>query len=157
MLSKSTLLDVEKAVRLSRATIKNIKENLFWAFCYNVIGIPLAAGLFIPVTGWELNPMFGAAAMSLSSFCMITNALRLNFFKSNEIKKEVKQMETILKIEGMMCPHCEARVKDVLEKTDGVTEALVSHEKGEAVVKTDKAIDVEILKNIVEAQGYKVL
>lgn len=156
VLSRSSLSDVETAIRLSRATLRNIKENLFWAFCYNVIGIPLAAGMWIPITGWELNPMFGAAAMSLSSVCVISNALRLNFFKT-KIKKETKQMETTLKIEGMMCPHCEARVKKALQETDGVTEAIVSHEKGEAVVKSDKEISFDELKSIVEAQGYKVL
>ena len=156
VLTRSTLIDVATAIRLSRATLKNIKENLFWAFCYNVIGIPLAAGLWIPINGWKLNPMFGAAAMSLSSFCVITNALRLNFFKTKNMK-ERKQMETIMKIEGMMCPHCEARVKSVLEATDGVTEAIVSHEKGEALVKSDKEIPFENLKKIIEEQGYKVL
>ena len=154
VLTKSTLVDVVKAVKLSRATLKNIRENLFWAFFYNVIGIPLAAGVWIPINGWKLNPMFGAAAMSLSSVCVVVNALRLNFFKINE-RKEVKQMESILKIEGMMCPHCEARVKNALEAVAGVTEAIVSHEKGEAIVKGDAAIDD--LKKIVEAQGYKVL
>ncbi len=157
VLTKSSLSDVVNAVRLSRATIKNIKENLFWAFFYNVIGIPLAAGLWIPITGWKLNPMFGAAAMSLSSVCVIANALRLNLFKTQKKIKEKKKMETTLKIEGMMCPHCEARVKTVLEETDGVTEAIVSHEKGEAIVKSDKEIPFDTLKGIVEAQGYKVL
>lgn len=158
VLTGSKLSDVVTAIRLSRATIKNIRENLFWAFFYNVIGIPLAAGMWIPITGWKLSPMFGAAAMSLSSFCVVVNALRLNLFKvNNKVKKERKQMETILKIEGMMCPHCEARVKSVLESAEGVTEAIVSHEKGEAIVKSDKEISFEILKEIVEAQGYKVL
>lgn len=157
VLTRSTLSDVGTAIRLSRATLKNIHENLFWAFFYNVIGIPLAAGMWIPITGWQLSPMFGAAAMSLSSFCVITNALRLNLFKVDKKVKEKKQMETILKIEGMMCPHCEARVKSVLEETDGVTEAIVSHVKGEAIVKCDKEIPFETLKGIVEAQGYKVL
>ena len=157
VLTGSSLLGVTAAIKLSRATLKNIKENLFWAFFYNVIGIPLAAGVWIPITGWRLSPMFGAAAMSLSSFCVITNALRLNFFKSNKKVKEKKQMETIIKIEGMMCPHCEARVKTALEAADGVTEAIVSHEKGEAIVKSDKEISLDTLKEIVEAQGYKVL
>ena len=157
VLSKGSLNDVSTAIRLSRATLKNIKENLFWAFCYNVIGIPLAAGLWIPITGWELNPMFGAAAMSLSSLCVIMNALRLNLFKINKKAKENKQMETVLKIEGMMCPHCEGRVKSALESADGVSEAVVSHEKGEAIVKSDREIPFETLKGIVEAQGYKVL
>ncbi len=157
VLTRSSLSDVSAAIKLSRATVKNIKENLFWAFFYNVIGIPLAAGVWIPITGWKLSPMFGAAAMSLSSFCVITNALRLNFFKSNKIVKEKKQMEAIIKIEGMMCPHCEARVKNALEALEGVTEAIVSHEKGEAIVKSDKEISIGTLKEIVEAQGYKVL
>lgn len=157
VLTRSTLSDVGVAICLSQATLKNIRENLFWAFFYNVIGIPLAAGMWIPVTGWQLNPMFGAAAMSLSSFCVIINALRLNFFKANKKEKEKRQMETTLKIEGMMCPHCEARVKSILEETEGVTEAIVSHEKGEAIVKSDKEITFDTLKSIVEAQGYKVL
>ncbi len=157
VLTRCSLSDVSKAVRLSRATLKNIRENLFWAFFYNVIGIPLAAGLWIPITGWKLNPMFGAAAMSLSSFCVIVNALRLNFFRTNKINKEKKEMETELKIEGMMCPHCEARVKSALEATEGVVEAIVSHEKGEAIIKSDKEISFDTLKEIVEAQGYKVL
>lgn len=157
VLSKNSLLDVATAIKLSRATLKNIKENLFWAFFYNVIGIPLAAGLWIPITGWKLNPMFGAAAMSLSSFCVIMNALRLNLFKIDKNVKEKKQMETVLKIEGMMCPHCEGRVKSALESTDGVTEAIVSYEKGEAIVKSNVEISFETLKGIVEAQGYKVI
>ena len=157
VLTKSSLSDVAGAIRLSRATMKNIKENLFWAFFYNVIGIPLAAGVWIPITGWRLNPMFGAAAMSLSSVCVITNALRLNLFKMKNKVKEKKQMETTLKIEGMMCPHCEARVKTILEETDGVTEAIVSHVKGEAIVKSDKEISFDTLKAVVESQGYKVV
>ncbi len=157
VLTGSSLSGVATAIKLSRATLKNIKENLFWAFFYNVIGIPLAAGVWIPITGWRLSPMFGAAAMSLSSFCVITNALRLNFFKSNKSVKEKKQMEKIIKIEGMMCPHCEARVKNTLEALEGVTEAIVSHEKGEAIVKSDKEISLDALKEIIEAQGYKVL
>ncbi|MBQ8391011.1 MAG: heavy metal translocating P-type ATPase [Clostridia bacterium] len=157
VLTGSSLSSVATAIKLSRATLKNIKENLFWAFFYNVVGIPLAAGVWIPITGWRLSPMFAAAAMSLSSFCVITNALRLNFFKSNKSVKEKKHMEKIIKIEGMMCPHCEARVKSTLEALEGVTEAIVSHEKGEAIVKSDKEISYETLKEIVEAQGYKVL
>ena len=157
VLMSSNLSDVQTAIRLSRATLKNIRENLFWAFFYNVIGIPLAAGAWIPITGWQLSPMFGAAAMSLSSVCVITNALRLNFFKINKKEKEKKQMETVIKIEGMMCPHCEARVKQILEATDGVTEAIVSHEKGQAIVKMNKEISFEALKTIIEEQGYKVL
>ncbi len=157
VLMGNSLSDAQTAIRLSRATLKNIRENLFWAFFYNVIGIPLAAGVWIPVTGWQLSPMFGAAAMSLSSVCVITNALRLNFFKINKREKEKKQMETTIRIEGMMCPHCEARVKQTLEGTDGVTEAIVSHEKGQAIVKMNKEISFEALKEIIEAQGYKVL
>ena len=156
VLTKSSLRDVSTAIKLSRKVLKNIYENLFWAFFYNVIGIPLAAGMWIPITGWQLSPMFGAAAMSLSSFCVIMNALRLNLFKTTNKVKEKKQMEVTLKIEGMMCPHCEARVKNVLEAQEGVTEAIVSHEKGEAIVKSDKEISFDTLKEIVEAQGYKV-
>ena len=156
ILTKNSLSDVASAILLSRAVLRNIKENLFWAFCYNVIGIPLAAGLWIPFTGWELSPMFGAAAMSLSSFCVITNALRLNLFKTNINKKEIKEMETIIKIEGMMCPHCEARVKSSLEAVEGVTEVIASHKTGEAIVKSDKEIPFDTLKSIVEEQGYKV-
>ena len=156
ILTKNSLSDVASAISLSRAVLRNIKENLFWAFCYNVIGIPLAAGLWIPFTGWELSPMFGAAAMSLSSFCVITNALRLNLFKTNINRKEIKEMETIIKIEGMMCPHCEARVKASLEAVEGVTEVSASHKTGEAIVKSDKEIPFDTLKSIVEEQGYKV-
>ncbi len=166
VLVKSRLSDVPAAIRLSRATLRNIRENLFWAFIYNVIGIPLAAGAFVEF-GLTLNPMFGAAAMSLSSFCVVTNALRLNLFnirstkrdrkiKSNN-KKETKKMEKIIKIEGMMCPHCEARVKKVLEEIDGVTEVVASHEAGTATIKLSKEVDDSILKNTIEQQGYKVL
>ena len=167
VLMKNNLWDVPAAIRLSRATLKNIKENLFWAFIYNIIGIPLAAGVWIPIFGWELNPMFGAAAMSLSSFCVVTNALRLNFInirsskKDKKIKtnrKEEKNMtEKTLKIEGMMCPHCEARVKKCLEELSGVTEAIVSHEKGTAVVTLSSGFSEETLKQTVEAQGYSVI
>lgn len=167
VLMKSRLSDVPAAIRLSRATLKNIHENLFWAFIYNVIGIPLAAGLWIPIFHLQLNPMFGAAAMSLSSFCVVTNALRLNLFKAHDAhrdkkikrkkKTEVKTMEKMLKIEGMMCGHCEARVKQTLEEFSQVTSAEVSHEKGTAVVKLADSISGEELKNAVEAQGYKVL
>ncbi len=156
VLSSENIESVVTAIKLSRKTLKNIHENLFWAFFYNVIGIPLAAGVWINLTGWTLNPMFGAAAMSLSSFCVISNALRLNLFKSYKIK-EKKTMETTLKIEGMMCPHCEARVKQTLEGIAGVTEAVPSHEKGTAVVKHDDSVTVDALKSAVEAQGYKVL
>jgi len=190
VLMKSSLMDVPAAIRLSRATLKNIHENLFWAFFYNTIGIPLAAGLFIPILGWEMNPMFGAAAMSLSSFCVVTNALRLNFKKiydttkdkhHNKKKiegnafqredasdkyiacdetcalKEDNTMEKTMKIEGMMCPHCEARVKKTLEEMAQVTEAVVSHVEGTAVVKLAEAVENEVLKKTIEDQGYKVL
>ena len=168
VLMKSRLSDVPAAIRLSRAALRNIHENLFWAFIYNIIGIPLAAGVFIPLLGWQLNPMFGAAAMSLSSFCVVTNALRLNFFrihdvrrdhrmrKNNKIEKEKKIMEKTLKIEGMMCGHCEARVKKALEAIDGVEKAEVSHEKGNAVVTMKTPIADEALKNAVEVQDYRV-
>ena len=167
VLMKSRLADAVAAVRLSRATLKNIKENLFWAFIYNLVGIPLAAGVFIPLTGWKLTPMFGAAAMSLSSFCVVTNALRLNFFKlygENENiimeetkKKEVLTMEKKMKIEGMTCGHCEARVKKVLEALPGVAEAKVSHESGSAIVTLNGEVADDALKKAVEAEDYKVL
>lgn len=167
VLMKSRLTDVPAAIRLSRATLRNIHENLFWAFIYNTIGIPLAAGIFIPIFGWTLNPMFGAAAMSLSSFCVVTNALRLNFFnlykqRKQKIKpyKGVQEefiMEKTLKVEGMMCGHCEAHVKSALEALDGVTEAKVSHESGTAVVTLSKEVADDALKAAVEAEGYKVL
>ncbi len=184
VLMKSRLRDVPAAIRLSRATLTNIHENLFWAFAYNVIGIPLAAGIWIPLFGWQLNPMFGAAAMSLSSFCVVTNALRLNLIRIHDasrdrrikhtnvrraeneetikeeqtIKKmEGKTMEKTMKIEGMMCGHCEARVKKCLEALDGVTEATVSHEAGTAVVKLSGEVSNETLTKAVEEQDYKVV
>lgn len=172
VLMKSRLLDVPAAIRLSRATLKNIHENLFWAFFYNSLGIPLAAGLFIPVLGWELNPMFGAAAMSLSSFCVVTNALRLNLVSVYNDKKDKaikhkcahttlvekeKNMTKTMKIEGMMCGHCEARVKKCLEALPEVAEAVVSHEAGTAVVTLNAEISAEALTKTVEAQDYKVL
>ena len=166
VLMKSRLIDVPATIRLSRQTLRNIHENLFWAFFYNTIGIPLAAGVFIPVFGWKLNPMFGAAAMSLSSFCVVTNALRLNLFKlyearwDNKIKQkreEKKEMTKTMKIEGMMCGHCEARVRKTLEAIEGVTEAAVSHETGTAVVTLSEEVPSEVLKDAVEAQDYKVL
>ncbi len=165
VLMKSRLTDVAAAIRLSRATLRNIHQNLFWAFIYNVIGIPLAAGAFIPVLGWKLNPMFGAAAMSLSSFCVVSNALRLNFLNIHSSKhdrkikskiKEIKAMEKTMKIEGMMCGHCEARVKKVLEAIAEVESAQVSHESGTAVVTLNAPLADEALKNAVEAQDYKV-
>ena len=185
VLMKSRLSDVPAAVRLGRATLRNIRQNLFWAFFYNVIGIPLAAGVWIPITGWKLSPMFGAAAMSLSSFCVVSNALRLNFFDIrsakrdrkirhieassveseilhfNEQDKENEDMfgknKVTMKIEGMMCGHCEARVKQSLEAIDGVAKAEVSHEKGTAVVTLSGDVSVDTLKQAVEAQGYKVV
>jgi Cu2+-exporting ATPase len=202
VLVKSRLSDVPAAIRLSRATLKNIHENLFWAFFYNVIGIPLAAGVWIGLFGWKLNPMFAAAAMSLSSFCVISNALRLNLVKiydtrrdrplrkrkssgngektttdvndesgkttthinaelgiskNNENFKEEKEMTKTMKIEGMMCGHCEARVKKALEGLDAVTSAEVSHEAGTAVVTLNAELDAEVLKKTVEEQDYKVV
>ncbi len=161
VLMKSRLRDVPAAIRLSRATLKNIHENLFWAFFYNVVGIPLAAGVWIPIFGWQLNPMYGAAAMSLSSFCVVTNALRLNLIKIYNKKtkknKETKIMEKTMVIEGMMCGHCEARVKKCLEALTQVDEAVVSHEAGTAVVKLNSEISDDVLKETVEAQDYKVV
>lgn len=197
VLMKSSLCDVTKAIRISQATLKNIHENLFWAFIYNVIGIPLAAGVFIKNLGWQLNPMFAAAAMSLSSFCVVTNALRLNFVKlsksnneinhndskheeaiifndskaekvidgnvlinneiDNNIQVEESTMEKTLKIEGMMCGHCEMHVKNALEAIDGVESALVSHEKGTAIVALSKDVADETLKQAVIDEGYKVV
>ena len=154
VLTGSRLTDVSKAIKLSRKTLKNIYENLFWAFFYNIIGIPLAAGVFIPLFNLDFGPMFSAMAMSLSSFFVVSNALRLNLFNK---KKEKKKMEIILNIEGMMCPHCEARVKKCLEETPGVIEAQVSHEKDMAKVKADDTVTFEMLKKIIEDQGYKVL
>ena len=166
VLVKSRLADVPATIRLGRATLRNIHENLFWAFIYNVIGIPLAMGAFINLFGWQLNPMFGAAAMSLSSFCVVTNALRLNFVKvhsskhdrkiKHKNKKENKTMEKTMKIEGMMCPHCEATVKKTLEAIDGVESAEVSHEKGSAVLTMSKNVEDSVLKKAVEDAGYKV-
>ena len=166
VLMKSSLLDVPAAVRLSRAALRNIHQNLFWAFFYNVIGIPLAAGVWIPLFGWELNPMFGAAAMSLSSFCVVSNALRLNFCRVYDSKhdkkikirhKEEKIMEKTMRIEGMMCMHCEARVKKCLEKLPEVDEAIVSYKEGTAIVKLNADISDAVLKETVEAQDYTVL
>ena len=169
VLMKSRLSDVPAAIRLSRGTLRNIHENLFWAFFYNAVGIPLAAGLFIPLLGWKLNPMFGAAAMSLSSFCVVSNALRLNFLsirdgsrdkkiktKHHELEKESQKMEKTMNIEGMMCGHCEARVKKILEAIPGVEAAEVSHEKGTAVVKMASEVADEVLKKAVEDQDYQV-
>ena len=184
VLVKSRLSDVPAAIRLSRGTLRNIHENLFWAFFYNVIGIPLAAGIWIPIFGWKLNPMFDAAAMSLSSFCVVTNALRLNLLNikdsrkdkkirrkaaapagsevaeaeiKTETKKENKTMTKTMKIEGMMCGHCEAAVKKALEALDGVASAEVSHEKGTAVVTLEKDVDNAVLTKAVEDKDYKVV
>ena len=191
VLMKSRLSDVPAAIRLSRATLRNIHENPFWAFIYNIIGIPLAAGIWYPIFGWKLNPMFGAAAMSLSSFCVVTNALRLNLFgmydagkdkkrrkkgsttgngsrpantgsatavqpEENQKEKENKDMEKTMEIKGMMCGHCEARVKKALEALPEVTEAIVSHEAGTAVVKLSAAVSDDVLKKAVEDQDYEV-
>ena len=182
VLMKSRLSDVAAAVRLSRATLRNIHENLFWAFFYNVIGIPLAAGVWIPIFGWTLNPMFGAAAMSLSSFCVVTNALRLNLFNMHDAKKdkklknpaiikelvdnnktnnnqenkEIGTRKKTMKIEGMMCGHCEATVKKALEGLDGVASAEVSHEAGTAVVELSADVADGVLKKTVEDKDYKV-
>ena len=175
VLMKSRLSDVPAAIRLSRATLRNIHENLFWAFFYNTIGIPLAAGVFIPL-GLTLNPMFGAAAMSLSSFCVVSNALRLNLFKlrdasrdqkispaaeeppvqSTENKKETNSMEKTMSIQGMMCGHCEATVKKALEALPEVEKAAVSHEAGTAVVTLKSAVSDDVLKKAVEDKDYKV-
>ena len=193
VLMKSKLSDVPAAIRLSRATLKNIHENLFWAFIYNIIGIPLAAGVWIPVFGWQLNPMFGAAAMSLSSFCVVTNALRLNWcrlhdagrdkkvkhsirdtgnmaasktvaasvtdeeIKQNNMKMEDEMMEKTMKIEGMMCGHCEATVKKALEHVEGVSKAVVSHEKGNAVITLSADVSDDVLKKTVEDKDYTVI
>ena len=167
VLMKSRLSDVPAAIRMSRATLCNIHENLFWAFIYNAIGIPLAAGLFYPIFGWKLNPMFGAAAMSLSSFCVVTNALRLNWFKIHDAsrdrkikrkkKQEEKSMTRTMKIEGMMCGHCEAAVKKDLEALAEVDVAEVSHETGTAVVTLNAEIANDVLKKTVEEKDYKVI
>ena len=197
VLMKSSLMDVPAAIRLSMAAMRNIKENLFWAFIYNVIGIPLAAGVWIPIFGWTLNPMFGAFAMSLSSFCVVTNALRLNLadiydknnryrikekyrdgsagmekhgsesldnkdedvenIERNEEKKGNRDMKKTMKIEGMMCGHCEARVKKSLEALPQVDAAEVSHENGTAVVTLNADVDDAVLKKAVEDQDYKVI
>lgn len=166
VLMNSRLTDVPAAIRLSRASLRNIKENLFWAFIYNAIGIPLAAGVFVNIFGWTLDPMFGAAAMSLSSFCVVTNALRLNFVKVHDpahdrkihhTHKEEKTMEVTMKIEGMMCGHCEAAVKKALEAVPTVESAEVSHEKGTAVVRLTADTPFDVLKKAVEDKDYKVV
>jgi len=177
---KSRLSDVAAAIRLSRATLRNIHENLFWAFFYNVIGIPLAAGAYYPLFGWQLNPMFGAAAMSLSSFCVVTNALRLNLFRLRDggkdkpgktvpeeefrraveniqsgIGKEEETMTRTIGINGMMCAHCEARMKKALEEVDGVVSAVTSHEKNNAVLELSKDVPEEALRRAVTDAGYE--
>ena len=169
VLVNSKLTDVSAAVRLGRQVLRNIHENLFWAFIYNASGIPLAAGVFISVFGWKLNPMFGAAAMSLSSFCVVSNALRLNLFNIHSTKrdkkikhknkraKEKKPMTKTVKIEGMMCPHCEARVKKILEQLPGVAEAVTSHTEGTAVLTLNADVSDEVLKGVIEADGYKFI
>lgn len=176
VLMNSKLTDVSSAIRLSRKTLTNIHENLFWAFIYNVIGIPLAAGVWIPIFGWTLNPMFGALAMSLSSFCVVTNALRLNLVNIHSSKhdkkkkavgiklnitadnnKEEKTVIKTIKVEGMMCPHCEAAVKKALEAIDGVKEATASHEKCEAVAELEKNVDLSVLEKAITDAGYKVI
>ena len=171
VLMKSRLSDVPAAIRMSRATLRNIHENLFWAFFYNIIGIPLAAGVWYPLFGWKLNPMFGAAAMSLSSFCVVSNALRLNLFKMYDAskdkklkakkekkrsKKEDKTMKKIMHIEGMMCGHCEAAVKKALEALPQVDEAVVSHEAGTAELTLNAEITDDVLKKTVEDKDYTV-
>ena len=171
VLVKSKLSDVPAAIRLSRATLRNIHENLFWAFFYNVIGIPLAAGVWYPLFGWKLNPMFGAAAMSLSSFCVVTNALRLNLFRLHDTRHN-KRISPVslnaalsglkakarkqLQIEGMMCGHCEATVKKALEALPQVESAVANHQNGTAIVTLNAPIDDELLKSAVEAEDYTV-
>lgn len=169
VLMNSKLSDVCSAIRLSRHTLTNIKENLFWAFIYNVIGIPLAAGVWIPITGWTLNPMFGAAAMSLSSFCVVMNALRLNFVNVTSSKNDRKikevnidyteefKMTKTIKIDGMMCPHCEAAVKKALESIDGVTSAVASHTEKQATVELSKDVDTAVLEQAVVDAGYTII
>ena len=181
VLMKSRLSDVPAAIRLSRAALRNIHENLFWAFIYNIIGIPLAAGLFIPLFGWTLNPMFGAAAMSLSSFCVVSNALRLNWFRLYDASKGTRRRSPVelpdlddyaegeddsadnkmaltyrLRIEGMMCEHCEARVKKALESVEGVIETQADWQKGVAVIKATRSLSDDQLRLAVEAQDYPV-
>ena len=175
VLMKGSLLDVSGAIRLSRAVIKNIHENLFWAFFYNVIGIPLAAGCYVAAFGWSLNPMFGAAAMGLSSFCVVSNALRLNFLKTHDSRRDKKVKnpvmgnlisnagqekagkENIMKIsvKGMMCGHCEKHVKEALEAIEGITSATASHEKAEVAIETSKEVDESVIKAAVEKAGYE--
>lgn len=171
VLMNSKLTDVSAAIRLSRATLRNIHQNLFWAFCYNTLGIPLAAGVFIGLLGWRLNPMFGAAAMSLSSFCVVSNALRLNLFRMHDARRDHShkmvdlpeielpktQQVVTMHIEGMMCGHCEAMVKRALEAIEGVENAVPSHTVGTAVVTLSAAVDRDVLRAAVEEEDYTVL
>ena len=183
VLMKSRLSDVPAAIRLSRATLRNIHENLFWAFIYNIIGIPLAAGVWIPLFGWKLNPMFGAAAMSLSSFCVVSNALRLNLFDIRNTKKDRKRvtkrtgqneiseakgsgpvdgataasMEKTIQVKGMMCGHCEAHVKKALEELPEVDEATADFQSGVATVVLNAEVEDKKLKQAIEKAGYKVI
>lgn len=157
VLMNDSLMGVPRAIKLSRSTLRNIHQNLFWAFIYNIIGIPLAAGAFIALLGWELNPMFGALAMSLSSFCVVTNALRLNLIRLDKEKNEMlgkKKAGVILNVEGMMCPHCEARVKAAVEAVEGVTEAIPSHKKNRVTVFGE--CDIERVKAVITEQGYRI-
>jgi Cu2+-exporting ATPase len=177
VLMKSDLSDLPRAIKISKHTLTNIHENLFWAFIYNIIGIPLAAGAWIPLLSWELDPMFGAAAMSLSSFCVVMNALRLNLINPDKKAKPIKRksdlpsavtvtvsevgkgeldMKKTMKITGMMCPHCSGRVKKCLEALEGVELAEVSHESGTAIVTMTASISDGVLKKTVEDQGYDV-
>ena len=180
VLMKSRLSDVPAAIRLSRATLRNIHENLFWAFFYNIIGIPLAAGVWIPIFGWTLNPMFGAAAMSLSSFCVVTNALRLNLFKIHDASKDkkIKQMvsidtenpynenknekenQTMVKItvnvEGMMCPHCEAHVNEAVKAAFQAEDVVSSHEKKTTVFTAPERVDEDKIREVIKNAGYEV-
>ena len=170
VLMKSRLTDVSAAIRLSRATLANIRQNLFWAFFYNVIGIPLACGVYIKLFGWSLNPMFGAAAMSLSSFCVVTNALRLNLFDMHSAKRDKKiklktkeekamseELEKCFKVEGMMCCHCEARVKKALEALPGITEAIPDHTSGTVKIRMSGPVATEEIRTAIEDQDYKFL
>ena len=167
VLIKSRLSDVPAAIRLGRYTLRNIHENLFWAFIYNVIGIPLAAGAWTHLLNWSMNPMFGAAAMSLSSVCVVTNALRLNFAKlhpknkrhsdaNDNIQKENVKMERTFKVKGMMCQHCEMAVKKAIMAIDGVQDAVVSHDLGTAVVTADLKVTDEMIKSAIVSAGYEV-
>ena len=156
VLMKGSLLDVSAAIRLSRAVIKNIHENLFWAFFYNIIGIPLAAGCYVAAFGWTLNPMFGAAAMGLSSFCVVSNALRLNFVKIHKNKNNIKKESNMkISVKGMMCEHCEMHVKKALEAIDGITSAVASHKDALVTIETSKAVDEKAIKAAIEDAGYE--